>query len=367
MRRPEEIDEAPESDAYPDAPHPRHAKALVGHSTAEAEMLAAYRSGRLAHAWLIGGPQGIGKATLAWRMARFVLANPDPAAPAVRQASDLSVGPNQQAARLIEAMAHPDFSLVRREWRSSTKNFSTEIAVDTVRKATQVFQLAPAFGGWRVCIVDSADDLNRNSANALLKLIEEPPERSLFLIVAHRPGQVLPTIRSRCRKLKLDLLTKAEVVEVVRGLGRPWSEMGEATIAKAAAHAEGSAREALARLSPDAEGVGALIEKTLAGLPRTDPRTVLKLADALAGRAAQESYEAFHRSLYQALADFALKDATTVVRAEEYGALWDRIRQAARETDSLNLDRRLHIITLFNDIAETAMRVGAGARRAGKP
>ena len=357
MKRPVEIEEGPESDAYPEAPHPRRAQRLIGHAAAEAELLAAYRSGRLPQAWLIGGPQGIGKATLAWRMARFVLANPDPSAPAVQGARDLAVDPNHQAARLIERLAHPDFSLVRREWRPTSKNFATEIPVDSVRKATQLFQLAPAFGGWRVCIVDSADDLNRNSANALLKLIEEPPDRSLFLIVTHRPGQVLPTIRSRCRKLKLEALGEAEVVEAVGLLGEPWSKASPAEVGEAAARANGSVREALARLSPDAEGVGALIEKTLSRLPRPDPRIVLKLADALVGRAAEEAYEAFHRSLYERFADYALRDATSVTRAEELGALWDRIRQAARDTDAFNLDRRLHIVTLFNDIAETAKRI----------
>jgi DNA polymerase III subunit delta' len=360
LKRPAEIQEAPESDAYGDAPHPRHAGRLVGHAAAQAELLASYRSGRLPHAWLIGGPAGIGKATLAWRMARFVLANPDTSAPAVQDAPDLSVDPRHQAARLIEALAHPDFSLVRREWRPTTKNFATEIPVDAVRKATQLFHLAPAFGGWRVCIVDSADDLNRNSANALLKLIEEPPERSLFLIVAHRPGQVLPTIRSRCRKLRLEALSEDDIVQAVGGLGEPWSKASAAEVRQAAAGANGSVREALARLAPEADGVGALIEKTLASLPRSDPRAVLKLADALAGRTATEAYEAFHRSLYKRFADYALRDATTVVRAEELGALWDRIRQAARETDALNLDRRLHIMTLFHDIAETARRFGRG-------
>ena len=229
MKRPAEIEAAPESDAAADAPHPRHALRLIGHAAPEAELLAAYRSGRLPHAWLIGGPAGIGKATLAWRMARFVLANPDPSAPAVQGARDLAVDPLSQAARLVEALAHPDFSLVRREWRPKEKNFATEIPVDAVRKATQLFQLAAGFGGWRVCIVDSADDLNRSSGNALLKLIEEPPDRSLFLIVAHRPGQVLPTIRSRCRKLRLEALSEDEIVETVAGLGDPWSkaESGE--------------------------------------------------------------------------------------------------------------------------------------------
>jgi len=117
-----EADDLPEADALAGAPHPRHVYSLVGHKRAEAEMLAAYREGRLAHAWLIGGRQGIGKATLAWRFARFVLANPDPAAKAVREARDLHVEPSHPAARLLAQLAHPDFALIRRDWRGTPKS-----------------------------------------------------------------------------------------------------------------------------------------------------------------------------------------------------------------------------------------------------
>ena len=221
-----EADDLPEADALPGAPHPRHVYSLIGHERAEAEMLSAYREGRLAHAWLIGGREGIGKATLAWAFARFVLANPDPAAKAVREARNLHVEPTHPAARLLAGLAHPDFALIRREWQGAAKRLATEISVDAVRQGLQVFQLSAAFGGWRIAIVDAAEDLNPNSANALLKMVEEPPQRSLILIVSHRPGQVLPTIRSRCRRLRLDLLDEDEVVRAVIGLGPPWSEAG---------------------------------------------------------------------------------------------------------------------------------------------
>ncbi len=351
-----EAEELPESDAFPGAPHPRHAERLIGHQAAEAEMLSAYREGRVAHAWLISGGEGIGKATLAWRFARFLLANPVPDAPAARRARDLHVDPSHPAARHLAALAHPDFSLIRRDWQADKKRFSTEIQVDHVRAALEVFQMSAAFGGWRVCIVDSAEDLNRNSANALLKMIEEPPQRSLFLIVSHRPGRVLPTIRSRCRRLKLDPLSQSEIAEAVATLGPPWSEADPAAVAKAAKRASGSVREALARLSPESKGIDALINSIIAGLPRPDPRAVVKLAEALAGRAAGEPYDAFHRELYDWLAGYALRSASSSARAEELGALWDRIRQAARETEALNLDRRLHILAIFAEIAATERR-----------
>ena len=337
MRKPE-AEEAPESDAVPDAPHPRRAERLIGHAAAEAEMLSAYREGRLAHAWLVGGPQGVGKATLAWRFARFLFANPDPNAPAARAASDLSVDPKNPAARHLASLAHPDFSLVRIGWQADKKKFYSEIRVDDIREALQVFQMSPAFGGWRVCLVDCAEDLNPNGANALLKMIEEPPARSLILIVSHRPGQVLPTIRSRCRRLRLDPLSEREIVEVIATLGPPWSEADPAAVAKAAGRSNGSVREALTRLSPGSEAVGGLIDA------------------ALAGRVANEAFEAFHRELYDWLAAYAAKAVSSPLGAWEIGALWDRIRDAARETEAMNLDRKLHVLAVFAEIAASARR-----------
>jgi DNA polymerase III subunit delta' len=351
-----ENDELPEADALPGAPHPRLSATLVGHRSAEAELLSAYRQGRLAHAWLIGGREGIGKAALAWRFARFVLANPDPTAKAVREARDLHVDPGHPAARLLAQLAHPDFALIRREWQAGAKRLASEISVEAVRLGLQVFQLSAAFGGWRIAIVDSAEDLNRNSANALLKMVEEPPQRSLILIVSHRPGQVLATIRSRCRKLRLDPLTEDEIVEAVVNLESPWSEAGRDKVAAAARRANGSVREALVRLAPESNGAGALIDSIVADLPRPDPRAVARLADAIGGRAGDEAYRAFHRELYDWLAAYARDLASPSAGIEEIAGLWDRIRAAERETDALNLDRKLHLLALVAEIGATVPR-----------
>jgi DNA polymerase-3 subunit delta' len=289
-------------------------------------------------------------------LARFVLANPDPTAKAVREARNLQVEPTHSAARLLAGLAHPDFALIRREWQPAAKRLATEISVDAVRQGLQVFQLSAAFGGWRIVIVDSAEDLNRNSANALLKMVEEPPQRSLILIVSHRPGQILPTIRSRCRRLRLDPLSEDEIVQATIGLGPPWSEAGRNAIEAAARRADGSIREALIRLAPESEGVGALIDSIVAGLPRPDPRAVARLADAIGGRAGDEAYRAFHRELYHWLVTYARDVEPGSLRVEEIGELWDRIRDAERETEELNLDRKLHILAMFAEIAATAPR-----------
>ncbi len=351
-----EIEEPAESDAFAGAPHPRHAQTLIGHKAAEAEFLSAYRDGRLAPAWLISGAEGVGKATLAWRFARFVLANPDPYAQSVREAADLHVDPNNRAARHLSALAHPDFSLMRREWKANPKRLATEIAVEDVREALKIFQLAAGFGGWRISIVDCAEDLNRSSANALLKLIEEPPQRSLILIVSHRPGQVMPTIRSRCRRLRLDPLRENDIATVIAGLGPPWSESDPAAISGAARRAHGSVREALTRLAPEAKEIGALIDSNIRGLPHPDPRAVARLAEALGPRTANEAYQAFHRDLYDWLATRAFTTVSSASRADAIATLWDRIRAAARETETLNLDRKLHVLAVFAEIAASERR-----------
>jgi DNA polymerase III subunit delta' len=345
-----------ESDVYDGAPHPRLAQALFGHDAAEAELLEGYRSQRLAHAWLVGGAEGIGKATLAWRFARFILANPDPASANVRQARNLSVGPDNPAARQVAALAHPDLSILRRGWNPKSKNFFSEIGVDGVRAAVDLFHKFSSAGGWRICIVDCAEDLNRFGANALLKMIEEPPARSLFLIAAHRPGQVLPTIRSRCRKLALAPLDAGQIALAVASLGGPWSDIPDDEVAEAARNANGSVREALKRLNPEARAVRALIDQTIAQLPNADFRAVHKLADAVAGRGEGDAFEALMSGLYDWLAQ-RLRTSAPDRPTEAVSDLWERIRAQTRETEALNLDRKLHVLSIFAEFSAVARRI----------
>jgi len=209
----------PESDRFPGAPHPRENLSFFGNAAAERALLDAYRRERLAQAFILGGPEGVGKATLAWRLARFLSAHPDPRAAAVQQAGSLFVTADAPAARRMAAQALPDLFSLRRAWNEKSRKHFTEIRVDDVREVTQAFHSASGVGGWRVAIVDAADELNRSSANALLKIIEEPPERSVFLLVAHRPARILPTIRSRCRKLALEPLEPDEIAAAFRTFG----------------------------------------------------------------------------------------------------------------------------------------------------
>src|SRR4030088_548050 len=181
--------------------HPRETTALFGHCDAEMALLNAYRSGRIPHAWLIGGAQGIGKATLAYRMARFVLAHRKPLASDVQRAETLHIDPNDPVARHVAAGAHGGLLTLERTLNGKGV-MRTGITVYETRGTISFFGSTAAVEGWRVCIVDTVDELNPNAANALLKVLEEPPHQSLFLLVSHAPARILPTIQSRCRKLQ---------------------------------------------------------------------------------------------------------------------------------------------------------------------
>ncbi|MFZ0422991.1 MAG: DNA polymerase III subunit delta', partial [Xanthobacteraceae bacterium] len=192
------------------APPPRATTVLFGHAAAEAALLAAYRSGRIPHAFLIAGPKGIGKATLAYRMARFVLAHPDPGAREVQEASSLAVAADHPVARRIAAQAQPDFLILERTLNDKGV-LRNQIAVEDIRRTVGFFGSTAGEGGWRVAIVDAVDELNRSGANALLKVLEEPPQRALLFLISHSAARVPVTLRSRCRILTLRPLAEADV------------------------------------------------------------------------------------------------------------------------------------------------------------
>lgn len=196
-------------------PPPWRNDRLVGHDQAEKTMLAAQQSGRLHHAWLLTGPRGIGKATLAWRFARFLLAGQDQGGLFGGGPENLDVSSDAPGRHLIDARSHPDLYHLRRALNHDTGRIRAEIAVDDVRGLGEFMHMTPAMGKWRVAIVDSADEMNRNSANAVLKILEEPPPNAVLLIVSHAPGRLLPTIRSRCRRLALQPLKDDTVVKLL--------------------------------------------------------------------------------------------------------------------------------------------------------
>ncbi|WP_407522832.1 DNA polymerase III subunit delta' [Methylobacterium oryzisoli] len=324
---------------------PREEMRLIGQEPAEAAFRAAIGSGRLHHAWLIGGPRGIGKATLAFRVARHLLARG-----AGRGEPDtLAVPPDHPAARQVASLAHPNLVLLRRQRAPGAKTVPTQITVEAARRALHLFAETAADAGYRICIVDCAEELNLASANALLKVIEEPPARSLFLIVSHAPGRLLPTIRSRCRRLALRPLAEADVAAVLRGLGPPWSAHPPEVLARAASLAEGSVARALGLLDPTTL---ALVDEVEALLASPDWRRVLALAERLSGREADTLYETALDTVQRHLAaEIGRRLAEPPARLAALAEASERIARSAREAATYNLDRRPVILSVFEEVA----------------
>ncbi|SED94138.1 DNA polymerase III, delta prime subunit [Rhizobiales bacterium GAS191] len=333
-------------------PHPRERYRLVGHERAELAMLEALRSHRLAHAWLIGGPEGIGKASFAYRVARFVLDGRDPFARA-EGASSLNIAPDAPVARRIAAAAHPDLFVLERTLGTSGK-LRTEITVDDARRATSFLQTTSGEGGYKVLIVDVADELNRNAANALLKIIEEPPGRSLALLVAHVPARLPATILSRCLRLRLEPLTPAQIVEIVSDL--PGIDATGPVIAEAAALAEGSVKRALMLMEERAVEFARLARDVLEAPPGAWRTAALKLAGKLGARAGEASYDIIFDAIFDWLQERANRLAVAAdARAEGAARLWTEIEMRKREADTYNLDKRALVLTSLKEVAELAL------------
>ena len=346
--------ETVEPDGLEGAPHPREQFAFFGHQDGEGAFLKGLRSGRLHHAWLIGGAQGIGKATLAYRVARTVL---DPRKSRDPHIDSLDVAPDAAASRQVAALSHPNLSVLRRAAATDKKAASSTIPVDAVRRALGMFGSTAADGGYRVCIVDSAEDLTISSANALLKVIEEPPPRSLFLIVSHAPQRVLPTIRSRCRRLLLRPLEDRDIRAAIASLGSPWSGIPGDTVEQALRYGEGSIRRTLELLDADKVSFIGQVTRLLDGLPKTDTKQVFALAEALSKRDADDSYElaleTVQRWVSERLHERAGLGASRLAPLVE---VCEKIARTAREIDVFNLDRRPFILTLFDDLADAVRR-----------
>ena len=334
------------------AVHPRETGALFGHREAEMALLNAYRSGRIPHAWLIGGPQGIGKATLAYRMARFVLAHRNPLASEAQRAETLAVDPSDPVARHVAAGAHGGLLTLERTVNEKGV-MRTVITVDETRETISFFGSTAAVEGWRVCIVDTVDELNPNAANALLKVLEEPPHQSLFLLVSHAPARVLPTIQSRCRKLPLRPLTVGDVMRAAAQTAN--ITIDDPALAEAAEAAEGSVARALTLLGGDALKLHLRTAALLATLPRVDPRELHALGDALGGsdRVALASFiDSVDRWVSERLrADDANANAN-LPRLARLAEVWEKINRAARDTAEYNLERKPLVFSVFGLLAE---------------
>jgi DNA polymerase-3 subunit delta' len=334
-----------------DAKLPRETNVLFGHEEAERALLDAYKGGRMPHAWLIGGQPGIGKATLAYRLARFVLAHPDPTAPEVQSARSLAVDTENVVARRIAAQAQGDLLVLTRVINEQTGKLYTVIRVDDVRRTVSFFGSTAGEGGWRIAIVDAVDDLQREGANALLKVLEEPPARTLLLLISHAPGRELPTIRSRCRRLLLRPLDAADVARALaESTGR---SIDDPEVSTAAAAADGSVARALQLLDGAALALRQRVLDLFAQLPNPDPRALHALGDALGGTDPQ-TLATFMDLVNDWLASHLTEATQEKARLARVALAWEKVNRTAREVETYNLERKPFVFSVFGELAEAA-------------
>lgn len=334
-------------------PEPRANPHLIGHAEPESHLVEALRSGRMHHAWLITGPEGIGKATLAFRFARRLLAG-------LPHDGTLHLDADHPTFRRVMAGSHADLLTVERAWDEKRKRLRSEIVVDDVRAVAEFLRRTPAEGGWRVVVVDGAENLNRNAANALLKVLEEPPSRAVLLLVCAAAGRLLPTIRSRTRRLRMSPL---DVAGMTNFLARAMPERAVAERERIAALAEGSPGRAIAFAAGGGSNVAALVRDVLDKLPDPPPILAHTVADAL-GRD-EEAFSTFFDMLRASLAA-AVRDAArgevSDAQARMLGTrgldawidVWHGLGTLRQQTEGLHLDKRQALINGFGMLAAKA-------------
>ena len=350
---------------------PREVDRVFGHEEAAQEFEEALRGGRLHHAWLLVGPEGIGKATLAYRLARTILAHAE--AGDLLPGEPADVAPDHPIFRKIAGLAHPNLLLIRRSWMERTKRYSQVISVDEVRRLRSFLGSTAGDGAWRVVIVDRADQLNQNAANALLKALEEPPPNTLFLLVSNAEGRLPVTIRSRTRVLRLAPLADEPLGAAVRAaLQRDEIETDAETLQMAMALSQGSVRRALELVTGEGIGLYNDIVATFEGLPDLDGARVQRQAEKLANVNETEQLELYLALLlglierlvrYGAtgtgLTDTEEKLARRLLTAQtlpDWAEAWEAISAARAETFALNLDRGLLVLNSWFGLQELAAK-----------
>jgi DNA polymerase-3 subunit delta' len=333
---------------------PREVEHVFGHDEAVAEFENALRSGRMHHAWLLVGPEGVGKATLAYRFARTVLAQAE--GHDAREA-----GADNLVFRKVAGLAHPNFLLIRRSWVEKTKRYSQWIGVDEVRRLRAFLGNTAGGAGWRVVIVDRADELNQNAANALLKALEEPPPQTLFLLISSAEGRLPITIRSRARILRVAGLGAEDLERAVRAaLDRDEQAADAKTIKLALALSQGSVRRALELVSGEGIGLYENILAAFASLPELDGARLHKQVDRLAGVGDAERLELYlalllgvierlvrHGATGEDIGEAEGKLAKRLVSKEnltEWAKAWEVLSEARAEAYAYNLDRGLLVL-----------------------
>jgi DNA polymerase-3 subunit delta' len=345
MARKAKPEEIAEPDRLEGHPHPRETFALVGQGDVLARAARAIRAGRPPGAWLITGPPGIGKATFAYRIARYMLRYGATA----EGPEDLSVAANDPVAMQVTAGAHPGLLSLKRGLNDAGK-LMTVLSVAEIRKLSGFFGMTSGAGGWRIAIIDTADDMNDNAANALLKALEEPPSRAMLMLLANAPGRLLPTIRSRCQRLDLKPLGERELeTELTDRL----PDMNDGERAMLARLAGGSLGAALALASDDGLAIAADAERLIDHAASPDIAATFALADKLAR--ITEGTERFGQFLLQTLADrIHARAMSGGARLDRWTAVLEKLKGSFVRTDALHLDPRQTILSAGRALGQTA-------------
>ena len=322
---------------------------IQGHDRPIERFLAAWRGGTMHHAWLLTGPHGIGKARFARAAAIRLLAE---AAGPMPEVDGIETPKTHPTARLIAAGSHPDYRLLERIENKTGTALARNISVDQVRALGDVFSVTPAMSDWRVVVIDAADDLETSAANALLKMLEEPPAKCIFLLVSHNPGRLLPTIRSRCRKLEFQSLDDDVMASVLTGQG-----VDQPRIASLVGQAGGSPGKALSYAALD---LGPLHEQAMAIMRSGDPinEQRSKLAQSLSLKAAADHYAAFLQIVPTMIAD----QARTLEGPARLRALdaYKRARETCQLAPRLTCDPGATIFQLGTILASVAPEDASG-------
>ena len=323
-----------------DALHPRDAFDLQGCEGPEAAWLEAVGRGRLHHAWLLTGLEGLGKATFAYRAARRLLgARPDP------ERGLLGASPEDPVARLVSSRSHPDLLVLERAGEDGKPR--RNIPVEETRRLPEFFSKAPGMADWRIAIIDAADDLNVNAANAVLKTLEEPPERGVLLLVAHAPGRLLPTIRSRCRRLAFPPWPVDEVAHFLRLR----TSLGPDDARRLAELSGGAPGRALALAELGAVELDAAARELVARLPALDQGALLALTDRFRGGEGAGRFAllvALMGAHVRAAAAAAAEQGTS--SGSRIAEAWERFSALPAEVEALNLDRADALWTAAADL-----------------
>jgi DNA polymerase-3 subunit delta' len=343
---------------------------LIGHADAEASFLDAVEKKRVAGSWLITGPKGIGKANLAYRVARYLLAND------LNHDGGLFGGEAMPTSLQME-IDHPIFHrmiqgslgdmLVVQPNHAEGKR---EISVDQVRKVSKFLSQTPSESSWRIVIVDSADEMNRNAANALLKVLEEPPHHTVMLLISHSPGRLLPTIRSRCRNVSLRPLKEKQVHDVLQSMNH--GVLDDFKRAEFASYlADGAPGFAAELYSGSGFEYYQQIVNIFGSLPKIDVGAVHKLGDKLAGKEKHDDWRIATYLLSWLIAKVVRQAATGELIPEfadgeknvrdqllarysvdELTKLWEKVGQTVAQTDGLNMDKKLAVQQMFGAFAK---------------